>query len=486
VTLSAPVEDCLPEGFRVRLAARHHRGGVLESTLRPAVVRTDPSVHALLDVGVLSVGPQASTRVVRRLMELDVAVPWPAPAPGAPDLRDLTVVVPVRDRPDALDRLLRALAPRPQDGPSPRRPGVLVVDDASADADSILRVCRAHGAHLLRLPANRGPAGARTAGIARVTTPYVALVDSDVTLRPQDLARLLAELADPRVAAAAPRVRAASTPTAHPVVRYDQRWGSLDLGTVPGLVGPGRKVSYVPTACWVARTQALRSGFDEDLRVGEDVDLAWRLVDRGWWIRYVPEVVAWHASRPGLRGWWRQHAGYGESAGPLARRHGPRLAPARYTAAGLVVASCLVVPAAWAALIPPGVLAVTALRLHRRLGRLDLPRRTVLRLAAAGLRANLEQSAGLVTRYWFWPLLLAVPTSGTVRRLVARGVLLDLALRLRRPSDLSLIAWRVVENAAFAWGTVRGVAHGGSVRAVLPVLADRSPGQRRRRPPMEH
>ncbi|HRO30308.1 glycosyltransferase [Citricoccus sp.] len=486
MTVSAPSETPLPEGFRVRLTARHHRHGVLESSLRPAVARMSPSVRALLEGDSVRVGEDVGTGVVRRLMELDMAVPWPDRLPAAPALEDLTVVVPVRDRPAGLDRLLRALAPRARDDRAAPGPPVPVVDDASADPRSIDRVVRAHGARLLRLPANRGPAGARTAGIATVSTPYVALVDSDVTLGPADLRRLLAELADPLVAAVAPRVRAHSTPAAHPVVRYDQRWGALDLGTVPGLVGPGRRVSYVPTACWVARTEVLRGGFDETLRVGEDVDLAWRLVDRGWWVRYVPEVVVRHASRPGLRAWCRQHAGYGESSGPLARRHGPLLAPARYTVGGLVVAACLVAPAGWSTAIPPGVFAVTALRLRGRLAPLGLPPRSVLRLAAAGLRANLEQSSALVARYWFWPLVLAAPSSRRARRLLVRGVAVDLALRLRHPADLPLLALRVVENAAFAWGTVRGLARGGSMRALLPVLIGSRAGPRgssgRRRP----
>ena len=476
-TLPAPPTTPLPDGFRVRLTARRHPGGVLESSLRPAVVRTAPAVHAVLEHDQVQVGRHADAHLVRRLMELDAAVPCPRDGAGSPDLSELTVVIPVRDRPGPLGRLLQRLTLAGQSSsPGPR---VLVVDDASADPAGIKRACRTHGAGLLRLPVNQGPAGARSAGLAAATTPYVALVDSDVTLGVEDLARLLGELADPRVAVAAPRVLAATAPAAHPVIRYDQRWGALDLGPAGGLAGPGRPVSYVPTACWVGRTQVLRDGFDDALRVGEDVDLAWRLTDRGWWVRYVPEVTVRHASRPGLRPWWDQHAGYGESAGPLARRHGAYLAPARYTAAGLAVAVSLLAPAPWAALVTPGVHAVTLVRLHRRLAPLGLPFRTVLRLAAAGTRANLEQSAGLVCRYWFWPLLLTAPASATVRRLLLRAVVLDAALRLRHPADLVLVGLRVLENAAFAWGTLRGVVRGGSIRAVVPVLV----GARRNRKP---
>ena len=53
-----------------------------------------------------------------------------------------------------------------------------------------------------------------------------------------------AELADPRVAAVAPRVRARSTPAAHPVVRYDQRWGALDLASTVHVMFWGQFVAF--------------------------------------------------------------------------------------------------------------------------------------------------------------------------------------------------------------------------------------------------
>ena len=49
----------------MRLTARHHRHGVLESVLRPAVARMNPSVHALLEGGSVRVGGDVGTGVVR-------------------------------------------------------------------------------------------------------------------------------------------------------------------------------------------------------------------------------------------------------------------------------------------------------------------------------------------------------------------------------------------------------------------------------------
>ena len=46
--------------------------------------------------------------------------------------------------------------------------------------------------------------------------------------------------------------------------------------------------------------ETLASGFDADLRVGEDVDLVWRLVDAGWSVRYQPSVTVFHREPPVL------------------------------------------------------------------------------------------------------------------------------------------------------------------------------------------
>ena len=51
--------------------------------------------------------------------------------------------------------------------------------------------------------------------------------------------------------------------------RLRTKHSPLDLGTEPARVASGTRVSYVPSAALVARTDALRSngGFDDALRV---------------------------------------------------------------------------------------------------------------------------------------------------------------------------------------------------------------------------
>ena len=240
--------------------------------------------------------------------------------PGTPTLGidDVTVVVPVRDRPEQLDRLLGTL----------RGLACIVVDDASADATATKDVAERHGAQFVGLTINVGPSGARNAGLATAQTPIVAFVDSDCTASPGWLNALLAHFDDPLVATVAPRVVPAPTPLDTPVTRYDAMRSSLDRGAAPGLVRPRSRISYVPSAALVVRRLACEDGmlFDPVLRGGEDVDLVWRLVAAGWDVSYDPSVTVAHHGPTTVAGLLTKRWSYGSTAAPLARRHPGALA----------------------------------------------------------------------------------------------------------------------------------------------------------------
>ncbi|MCS7068151.1 MAG: glycosyltransferase family 2 protein [Meiothermus sp.] len=67
---------------------------------------------------------------------------------------------------------------------------VLVVDDGSTDQTT--QVAERAGAQVLRLPENRGKSSALAYGLAQVQSPYLLLLDADLTgLRPEHLQALL-------------------------------------------------------------------------------------------------------------------------------------------------------------------------------------------------------------------------------------------------------------------------------------------------------
>jgi hypothetical protein len=72
-------------------------------------------------------------------------------------------------------------------------------------------------------------------------------------------------------------------------------------------------------------------GFDPVFTAaGDDVDICWRVLDRGWEIAYHPAAMVWHHRRNGLRAYLRQQRGYGRSEALAETRH-----PDRFTSAGM-------------------------------------------------------------------------------------------------------------------------------------------------------
>ena len=270
------------------------------------------------------------------------------------------------------------------------------------------------GIRLLRLRSNAGPAVARNAGLASVTTALVAFVDTDVDLGPGWLAPLLGHFEDPRVGLVAPRVAAAPAATAGPATRPTH--SPLDLGPEPARIAPGTRVSYVPAAALVARTAAMRAidGFDRRLRVGEDVDAIWRLVEAGWRCRYEPAAVVHHRTRSSWRALLAQRVAYGSSAALLARRHPGALAPVRMSgwsagAWALLLAGCPLEAAR--------VAAGTAVALVPKLR--GVPAAESLKLAGRGHLIAGRQLADAARRVWWPALLLGSLVSRRVRRVAA-------------------------------------------------------------------
>ncbi|MGB0100198.1 MAG: glycosyltransferase, partial [Nocardioides sp.] len=290
---------------RIRPGVR--RGEVLVGGSPMRVIRLRPAAVAMLDGDLVSAGPLAGRLLDANIADpvLDGVVPL--------DPADLTVVLPVHGRADQLERALESLRPL----------HCLVIDDASPTP------LRPTGAEVVRLEQNVGPAAARNVGLARVRTPYVAFVDCDVTVSADTLLRLGRHFADPQVALVAPRiVGVARSSRPRWFERYDEAASSLGLGETGCSVRPGAAVGWLPSACLVGRVDRLGSGFDATMRVGEDVDLVWRLVDAGETVRYDPTETAGHDARPTLRGWMGRKFVYGTGGAPLAARHGDKGATA--------------------------------------------------------------------------------------------------------------------------------------------------------------
>lgn len=185
----------------------------------------------------------------------------------------ISVVVPTHDDGELLERCLTSIfaqAPPPLE--------VIVVDDGTVAPGALRGIDRAMArypqARLLRRAAS-GPSGARNCGLAACAGDFVAFVDCDDELLPDNLSRKLALLAAcPQAVASYAGIvfRTAHGREFRSV--YPPREGVLD----PALIGHR---GGVPGFLWayLFRIDALRAtgGLDEALRHMEDFDLLARL-----------------------------------------------------------------------------------------------------------------------------------------------------------------------------------------------------------------
>lgn len=388
----------------------------------------------------------------RRLVDAGLARSYP-PAGERPSV---TVLVPVRDRATALGRCLDALGDRDP---------VLVVDDGSlipVDAD------RPH-VTVLRRDTPGGPAAARSDGVGRIDADVVVCLDSDVVVGPGWLEPLLAHLADPQVAAAAPRVVPAPAGTV--LGRYLRARSPLDLGPDDLPVRPGSTVPYVPTAALVIRREL--ADFDPTLRYGEDVDLVWRLVAAGHDVRYDPRVTVAHTEPVSWRRALARRHAYGTAAGPLARRHPGRLAPLRLAPLPLVAAiAATLAPAPLAA----GAVAISAVTTARRLRAAGLPARDAATLAAATTGHALLGLGRYAAALAPLPTLLAARRRPRLAALLLAPAACDW-LRGRPPLDpVRFAAAWLADEAAYGSGVWRGALRARTVGPVRPDLGTARPG----------
>jgi mycofactocin glycosyltransferase len=466
----------LPVGFGVAIdpGTRQLDEDVLFGGSPARVLRLSTAGRAAL--AELRAGPvrgAAAARLARKLTDAGLAHPRPPELAARPDV---TVLIPVRDRAALLDRCLSALG---QGYP------VVVVDDGSADPGPVASVAAAHGAALVRREVNGGPGAARNTGLRHITTGLVAFLDSDCVPEPGWIERLAAHLADPAVAAAAPRLVAVP---AGPdwAGRYTTAACCLDLGEAEARVVPGTRVAYVPTAALVVRRAALGPAdgpgdvFDPALRWGEDVDLVWRLHGAGWRIRYDPAVRVSHHEPHGWAALLARRFRYGSSAAPLALRHPGQVPPlVLHPWPAMTVAGLLAGYPALAGLSFTG----SVLAMRRTVHRAGLPARGVLPAMLDGTRQT-WLGAGRYACQFGMPVLAAalVAPGGAsrARRWARRAAIASLALgppltawsaRRRSLDPVRYVLGHLADDLAYGAGVWAGALRARSMAPVRPAIA---------------
>jgi GT2 family glycosyltransferase len=200
---------------------------------------------------------------------------------------------------------------------------VIVVDDGSTDGTGDL--AEEYGFKVIRTP-NRGLSSARNTGCRAATGEIVAYIDDDAYPDPHWLSYLATTfLSTSHVAVGGPNL----PPPGDGMV-------AEGVANAPG--GPvqvlltDREAEHIPGCNMAFRRTALEAigGFDPQFRTaGDDVDVCWRLREKGWTLGFNPAALVWHHRRNSVRAYWRQQRGYGRAEALLEKKW-----PEKYNGAG--------------------------------------------------------------------------------------------------------------------------------------------------------
>jgi GT2 family glycosyltransferase len=200
---------------------------------------------------------------------------------------------------------------------------VIVVDDGSTDATAA--ITREYGFRLISTE-NRGLSSARNTGLEAATGESVAYIDDDARPDPHWLTYLATTFMSTKHAGVGgPNI---APPGDGPIADC--------VANAPGnpvhVLLSDREAEHIPGCNMAFRKACLEAigGFDAQFRVaGDDVDVCWRLQQRGWSLGFSPAAMVRHHRRNSVRAYWRQQWGYGQAEGQLERKW-----PEKYNAVG--------------------------------------------------------------------------------------------------------------------------------------------------------
>jgi len=397
-----------------------------------------------------------STSTIQRLLDVGAVHPILESMETSLKPSDVTVVIPVHNEDELrLNALISKLSSTHE---------VLIIDDGSTTPLTDI-----NGARVIRREVAGGPAAARNTAIDFVTTSITFFLDADTSLVDDSWTNLLAHFEDSSVGVVAPRI--ASEPGTTLLHRYEASASPLDLGSEPARIRKNSRVSYVPTAALMIRTDLLREhrGFDESLRYGEDVDLVWRLLEADVVCRYEPAVVVRHSPRASLLDAWKQRVSYGSAAAPLNQRHPGAATPLRINRWSALAWSALSVGYP---LIGLTIGAGSTVALERKISSQPDSRILALRFAGRGNIYAGRMIAQAITRTW-WPIALVLALLSRRGRRVALAAIVLPSLtkwfeKKPKVDPFSYCALKLADDVAYGTGVWKGVIATRDLGALAP------------------
>jgi glycosyltransferase involved in cell wall biosynthesis len=193
---------------------------------------------------------------------------------------------------------------------------VILVDDGSTDATPEIATLYKEVRYIRQ--SNHGLSVARNTGIEAAQGEIIAFTDADCRADEDWLYYLIGDLLGSRFAGIG----------GHNFLPPEDSAVAAAVLVSPG--GPAhvmltdRIAEHIPGCNMVFYRWALKEvgGFDPIFtKAGDDVDICWRLQQRGYRIGFNPAGFVWHYRRSTIKAYLKQQSGYGEAEALLVRKH---------------------------------------------------------------------------------------------------------------------------------------------------------------------
>ncbi len=242
---------------------------------------------------------------------LEIMPSWGTGEPAA-----VTVIIPAKELHEDLDECLDSVFT--QDYPK-EKVEVIVIADGCPDA--IPKAACNFPYKLISNPKSRGASYCRNLGAQSARGEILAFLDSDCVAEAVWLREITPYFVWERLGAVGGYVDGYFVGSS--LDRYEKTFSPLNMGKHIRHSARDGSTAYVPTCNLLVRKDVYHAlgGLREDLHVGEDVDLCWRMRDRGYDLLYVPQGSVKHKHRNSLGKMLKRRADYGTSEALLYSLH---------------------------------------------------------------------------------------------------------------------------------------------------------------------
>ncbi len=389
----------------------------------------------------------------------------------------ISIIIPVKNRPQDLRECLAALVllDYPKD-----KVEIIVVDDGSTDSTG--KVIQTFDVRAIHSPQSIGASACRNLAAWTAQGDLLAFTDSDCVPHPLWLRELSPYFNDERVGIVGGYV--SNFFSRSTLDRYEEVKSSLNMGPLSFRVEEDPlSNAYVPSCNLIIRKKAFleAGGFQEDLAVGEDVDLCWRTRELGYHLLYIPQGKIEHKHRNDLPHMLMRRYDYGTSEATLYRRHKDKrkrlYLPAAYSISYASFFLGVLVQNFPLFCFGLGVLLVDFCRKHLKIKRIGFELKNS-RLFLSVLRSHISfayHTSSYLVRYY---LILLIPLSflypkicGLLLFLVIFSGSVDFSVKKPRINLFSFLFFYTLDQIAYQtgafWGCVLNKNFGSYIPGIL-------------------